>query len=302
MLDYRINTFLSVCRHMNFTKAAEELNMTQPAVSQHIKFLEEKYGLPLFVRENRTPELTPAGQVLLSSLESMHNDETRITENMRLSMEGRKVLHFGVTMTIGEYTIVPVLAELIKNHPDTDIHVHYANTDTLEEYLHKGIISFAIVEGTISCSDFSRRIFRSEEYIAAGSPARFTGETVSITDLTSENLILREEGSGTRWILEQALAMRNMSVRDFRNIIQIENLHSIVSLAEADCGITFLYRAAAEESLKKGTLVEIPVSEFSIMHDFTFIWDGRSVFSGQCQEIFDEIMKYDRQINGGDEI
>ena len=103
MLDFRMETFLTVCNDMNFTHAAEHLNLTQPAVSQHIKHLEKTYGTELFIRDKKKLRLTPAGEILRSALETMRNDENTLKKRMQESIEEKKVLTFGVTMTIGEY-------------------------------------------------------------------------------------------------------------------------------------------------------------------------------------------------------
>ena len=118
MLDFRMETFLTVCNDMNFTHAAEHLNLTQPAVSQHIKHLEKTYGTELFIRDKKKLRLTPAGEILRSALETMRNDENTLKKRMQESIEEKKVLTFGVTMTIGEYAIVPALSRFIKTHPD----------------------------------------------------------------------------------------------------------------------------------------------------------------------------------------
>ncbi len=115
MLDFRMETFLTVCNDMNFTHAAEHLNLTQPAVSQHIKHLEKTYGTELFIRDKKKLRLTPAGEILRSALETMRNDENTLKKRMQESLKGKKVLTFGVTMTIGEYAIVPALSRFVKH-------------------------------------------------------------------------------------------------------------------------------------------------------------------------------------------
>ena len=123
---------------MNFTHAAEHLNLTQPAVSQHIKYLEQKYDTTLFMRDKKKLILTPAGEILRSALETMRNDENTLKKRMKESLEEKKVLTFGVTMTIGEYTIVPSLAEFIKSHPNIDLHIRYGNTPV--SYTHLQVL------------------------------------------------------------------------------------------------------------------------------------------------------------------
>ena len=82
-----------------------------------------------------------------------------------------------------------------------------------------------------------------------------------------------------------------MSVKDFRHLVEIENIHTIVTLLKEDCGISFLYKAAVEQELKKGTLVQIPLSDFMVMHDFTFLWNKGSLFSDEYEHIFQELQK-----------
>ena len=110
MLDFRINTFLTVCQTMNFTKAAEELHITQPTVSQHIHYLEDYYETSLFTYQNRQLALTWAGKTLQERLLRMKNDETTIQKELHENNERIKTLSIGVTMTIGEYAISGALA------------------------------------------------------------------------------------------------------------------------------------------------------------------------------------------------
>ena len=193
-------------------------------------------------------------------------------------------------MTIGEYAIVPALSRFVKTHPDMDFHIRYGNTQTLLTYLCEGTIDFAIVEGYFSGDHYETRIYKAEEYIAVASADHtFENSVHSLKDLTSERLLIREHGSGTRAILTKTLALKNMSVKDFRHLVEIENIHTIVTLLKEDCGISFLYKAAVEQELKKGTLVQIPISDFMVMHDFTFLWNKDSVFSQEYESIFHEL-------------
>ncbi len=290
MLDFRMETFLAVCKYMNFTHAAEALNLTQPAVSQHIKYLEKKYGTPLFIRERKKLTLTPAGEILRSALESMRNDENTMKKRMKESLQAKRVLTFGVTMTIGEYAIVPKLAGFIKAHPDTDFHIRYGNTKTLLSYLYEGSIDFAIVEGYFKEDNYRTRVYKTEDYIAVASREHtFARPIRCLKDLTAERLLVREPGSGTRAILSRVLALKNMSILDFSHIVEVENIHTIVSLLREDCGISFLYKAAVEREIADGTLKEIPLCDFMVQHDFTFIWNKDSIFSAEYEKVFEEL-------------
>ena len=289
MLDFRMDTFLTVCEYMNFTHAAEALGLTQPAVSQHVKHLEQEYDTPLFQRDKKKLHLTPAGEILRTALETMRNDENTLKKRLKESQTQKKILTFGVTMTIGEYAIIPSLTRFIKAHPNTDFYIRYANTQTLLTCLQEGNIDFALVEGYFKSDHYSTRIFKEEEYIAVCSTDHIFSKPVRcLKDLTCEHLLLREHGSGTRAILTKTLALKNMSVEDFKNVVEVENIHTIVSLLLQDCGIAFLYKAAVEDEIARGTLRQIPLEDFQITHDFTFLWNKDSVFSGEYEEIFRE--------------
>lgn len=290
MLDFRMVTFLTVCKYMNFTHAAEALHLTQPAVSQHIRYLEEKYEAPLFYREKKKLSLTPAGELLLCTLETMQNDENTLKKRMQESLSRKKILTFGVTMTIGEYAILPSLAALIKNHPDTDFHIRYSNTQALLTCLQEGSIDFALVEGYFVEDKYETRIYKVDTYIAVASTLhKFQQPVHGLRDLTKERLLTREHGSGTRAILSKTLALKNMSVQDFSHIVEVENIHTIVSLLREDCGISFLYKSAVEEEILKGTLQQIPLADFQMTHDFSFIWNKGSVFSKEYEAVFQEL-------------
>lgn len=291
MLDFRIMTFLSVCRHMNFTYAAEELHITQPAVSQHIRFLEEHYGEKLFERDGKKIKLTPAGKILRAAMTVINDDETSIINRMQNSAKERKSLKIGVTLTIGEYVIAQPLAKYIKEHPETNIQIRFENTAELSKMLTEGKLDIAVVEGNFNTELFESHIYKSEEYIPVCSKThQFAGKVDVLTDLLSERLIVRESGSGTRDILEKNLEARNVNISDFANITEADNIHLIVNLVKHDCGITFLYKAAVEKEIESGNLREIQLDDFSIQHNFAFIWNRGSVFATEYRQISKEFI------------
>ncbi len=290
MLDFRTETFLTVCETMNFTAAAKQLNITQPAVSQHIHFLEEQYHASLFIYKNKRLSLTKAGEILRKRLLTMKNDEKAVMAEINRNFYGIETLSIGVTMTIGEYAIVDKLADFLKNHPEINIHLHYGNTTQLLHLLDKGQISMAIVEGNYPKENYSHKKYSTEDYIAvcAASHKFVNEEPRSIHDLICERLLVREEGSGTRNILEQSLIARGLRISDFTHYTQVENMHSIIGLLKKDCGISFLYKIAVEKDLKSGILKEIVLDDFKMQHDFDIIWEKHSIYTDKylsiCQE------------------
>ena len=292
MLDFRTETFLTVCQTMNFTVAAKQLNITQPAVSQHIHFLEDQYHTSLFIYRNKQLFLTRSGEILRKHLLTMKNDEKAILEELKSNFTGIETLSIGVTMTIGEYAIVDKLANFLIHHPEINIHLHYDNTFQLLKLLDHGQISMAIVEGNYPKENYSHKKYSTEDYIAvcAASHHFFTDHPHTVNDLLYERLLVREKGSGTRNILEQSLIARGLHISDFIHYTQIENMHTIIDLLKKDCGISFLYKIAVENELQSGILREISLDDFKMQHDFDIIWEKHSIYTDKYLSICEEFI------------
>lgn len=285
MLDYRVQTFLCACRHMNFTRAAEELHITQPAVSKHIRDLERFYGSKLFRSEGKRLQLTPAGAVLLSTMTAVQNDESTLIKRMRQT-GSETALALGVTLTIGEYVLSPMLARYLELHPDRDVRVEYANTSRLLELLHGGKLDFILVEGYYKAEEYETLHYRTEPFLPiCAAVHRFVhpGPVRELEDLLGERLLVREPGSGTRDILEKNLALKNLSVSSFAHHVEVASMHTIVDLLVRDCGVAFLYETAAARELAAGALRTIPLAGFHMEHDFTFLWNRSGAFSQEYE-------------------
>jgi LysR family transcriptional regulator, transcriptional activator of the cysJI operon len=291
MMDFRIDTFLAVCRHMNFTKAAEVLNITQPAVSQHIHYLEDLYNAKLFGYEGKKMYLTNAGHILYQAAVTMKHDDLYLKEIINDSNERKNRLIFGATLTIGEFVMANHIKSYLNLYPDAEVRMIVGNTSELLERLSVGEIDFALVEGNFAKGQYDYLVYSQERYIPVCSKNyTFQRKPEKLTDLLSERIIIRERGSGTREIFERNLEYRNLEIEDFRYSVEIGGINAIKSLVEADCGITFLYEAAVKKELEEGILREIKLEDFQVSHDFAFIWNKGSAFSENYGEIF-EILK-----------
>lgn len=287
MLDFRVKTFLTVCETLNFTRTAERLNITQPAVSQHIRYLEEFYKVKLFEYKGKKPGLTAEGKILLDSLTTMAIDEHHLKDSLMACSTDRKKLKFGVTLTVGEYIIPGPLGKLLKKENPDHVSMKVSNTHHLLEDLNRGDIDFAIVEGYFPMSEYDYIKYSTEKYIAVcSSDSSFAKGEHELGDLFTETAIIREEGSGTREIMQRSLEECNYTVSDFSNIIEISNLNAIKKLVEMNCGVTFMYKAAVKEELEKGSLCEISLKDFSVSHNITFIWRKNSIYADYYKEIF----------------
>lgn len=290
MLDFRVYTFLTVCEYMNYTKAAEALHVTQPAVSQHIRYLETLYGIRLFSSEGKKIHLTPAGEKLLYAATAIKNDELFLKELLHCVPSRGPALKFGTTITISESVIATPLAEYIRRHPGANISVAIGNTDELLHKLTSGEIQFAMVEGYYSQELYDSLVYRTEPFIPVCAAGHFfPKEPERLRDLLGEHLLVREPGSGTRDILEKNLELRNIHMDDFRNITEIGSMHVMLQLLEKDTGITFLYKTAVEKGIRDGMVRELHLRDFQMEHDFAFIWNKGSIYGKEYGKICREL-------------
>lgn len=287
MLDFRMDTFLAVCQYMNYTRAAQELNITQPAVSQHIRWLEEQYGTTLFHYANKRLSLTPAGELLRSVALTMKHDEQMLLRRLHDPGALAHRLTFGVTPTVGMSLIPEPLAQYHAQYPDAPITMRVSNTENLCAALDQGELDFAIVEGYFCKSDYDSLLYRREPYLAVcAADYSFSKTPQVLSDLLGETLVVREPGSGNREIIRRALSRENRVVEDFRSVIQVSDMNVLKQLLLLGCGVGFLYQAAAQPQLAQGLLRAIPLEDFQESHDITFLWRKGSVFARQYQHIY----------------
>lgn len=291
MLDFRMQTFLEVCRCMNFTKAAKQLNITQPAVSQHIHYIENFYHTRLFYFQGKKLMLTQAGEVLYQAITTMQHDELCLRDTLVHLDAPTGHLNFGVTLTIGEYIMPQHLSRYLKQYPDTTVRMIVSNTHDLLMRLTEGEIDFALIEGYFTKTEYDSLIYSRESYIpVCSADYTFSEPPVCLEDLLKETVLTREPGSGSREILEKCLAEKNLTFSDFRHCTEIGNLFTLKSLVAEGLGITFLYETAVRQELLSGKFREIHLADFHCTHDFTYIWRKNSIFSDRYQRLFETLL------------
>jgi DNA-binding transcriptional LysR family regulator len=247
--------------------------MTQPAVTQHIQFLENFYQVVLISGKGKNFSLTEEGEALQQYVRTLKANSERILPLLHRIKNQVKPLNFGATLTIGEYTVPPILYQIFKEDPETKISMFVENTHLLQKMLWEGKIDFALLEGHFNHNQFDYKLISNETFIGVCSPEnKIAFKATYLEELLEQNLILREPGSGTRDILEQALYNHNLSIKDFKSRIEIGNMNVIKELCHQNIGITFMYREAVKKEIYEGYLKEIPLGNFDISHPFSFVY------------------------------
>ena len=291
MLDFRIETFLTLCEEKSYTKAAEKLCITQPAVSQHIRYLEQYYDSKLFYYKGKNLSLTPQGEQLLKYALISKADWNKIADTLKKET-GSERISFGATLTIGEYVMPEILSKLIKQSDNTTLSMLVDNTETLLQKLQQGLIDFAFVEGQLDKNEYTTRLFSPAGFIpVCAVNHEFAHRKVSFDEIFSQRLIVREVGSGTRGVLEQVLLEHNQNIKNFSHIVEIGNLNVIKTLVEKGLGITFLYENAVESEISQGLLKKIRLSDFEAVREFNFVCMKGSQFMEKNLEFFERCRK-----------
>lgn len=295
-----MSTFLSVCRTLNYTRSAAELNITQPAVSQHISHLEKVYGAKLFLYRGKKLELTPAGELVRDVASTMAHDESVLRDAIAGLSGLRRTLRLGMTLTAGEYVLAKPLAAYLSEHPNVQLSIASSDTERLLAQLHQGTIDCALVEGFFDKSTYDWRVFGTERLAAVCAPSHpLAGDVTDassevppaydLADLLDQHVLVREKGSGTRAVLEHALAARNLTVESFARSTEVESINIIKTLVESGYGISFLYEAAVARELAAGTLVRLPLAGRPIEHDITLIRLKDNVFQKEFDHFFENL-------------
>ena len=301
MLDFRHETFLTLCSCGSFTKTAALLHITQPAVSQHIKYLEEFYGCKLFDTVNRKIKLTYQGELLKEFTMTVFSDSKHFKENIQSVQTDTMQFSFGATLSIGEYVMPELLCRLLSKYPEMKIHMSVANTQVLLERLNHGELDFIVVEGLFDKSEYDSTLFSLEKFIPVCSPkSEFAQREVGFQEILKSRLILRERGSGTREIFENILQKKNYSLHAFEKVIEIGNMAAIKKIVSNGLGLTFLFEVAGKREIENGSLSIIHIPDFYEQREFNFVLLKNSFFRNRYMKIYELLKQALYEMKNGD--
>lgn len=283
MLDYRVFTFLALYDEMNYRKTAEKLNMTQPGVTQHIHHLERYYGVKLFEYDGRTLSRTKSAERLKRFFDSARAEEAAIHEGF--APDNSVHMKIGATKTIGEFVIVPEVRKFLRS-PNHKLDIIIDNTENLLQMLEHSEIDFAVVEGVFDKSRYGSHLYKKERFVGiCGKNHPFAGQTVSLEQVLKEDIVVRERGSGTRLLLQQAVANRGYSLERFRRCTSISNFSVICELVANDGCITFAYEPISH---CRDDLAIFTVEDLQIKGEFNFVYCSEQIARQKIALIFGE--------------
>ncbi|MCI9405910.1 MAG: LysR family transcriptional regulator [Oscillospiraceae bacterium] len=275
MLDTKIITLLELEKAGSFTKAAQQLHLTQPAISRHIRLLEEELGIKIFQQGTKKLLLTREGKVLLRYAHRLMAISQKAVQAIEDESRHARHLVIGITQTASENMIPQVIAQYCNENPDTHITLITDTINNLYRYLELFEVDIAVTEGVPSEGSSCQSVLLDTDYLCliVAPDHRFAGRnSVQLQELKSEKMILRPAGTGTRKLFENGLERHLESIRNFNVIIEIDNLAMIKDLVALGLGVSVVARSASIQDARKGRLAIVPIENVSLIREIRMVY------------------------------
>ncbi|MCI5661053.1 MAG: LysR family transcriptional regulator [Clostridia bacterium] len=274
MVDVKLFTLLKVYETGNYTRAAEKLSLTQPAVSQHIKQIERELGTVVFDRSGGKIRPTPEGTLVIQYAErvvSLYENLQRALEDKRKSIDRLRV---GITHTSESNIVTEVLAQYAEQFDNMKITIQTDTISNLYEMLKTYKIDIAIVEGAVADPSINSVMLDTDSLVLCVSNEHPLAKRslVTIEELKKEKMILRLPSSGTRNLFAANLESRNLSLEDFNVTLEVDNIATIKDLVRRNYGVSILARSACMDELKKGKITVLPIENLSMIREVNILY------------------------------
>ncbi|MDY0103619.1 MAG: LysR substrate-binding domain-containing protein [Lentimicrobium sp.] len=270
-MDYRDIVFITVAENLSFSKAAKELFISQPAVTNHIKELENKLNISLFERKGNRIYLTEAGKLTydrLKSIRQLYRDMEFDLERMNDTFKG--TLRIGASSTIAQYVVPKVMAAFYKRYPKINIYLLNGNSFEMEQKLTDNEIEIALVENESSRPGIKYIDFLDDEIcvITGFNSVYSKRKIISASDFQQIPLAMRENGSGTLQVIQSSLSKHNINIEKLNILIHLGSTEAIKNfLADFD-GIALVSEKAIEKELRLKEIVKINIKNVSLSRKF----------------------------------
>lgn len=288
MEDVKLVSLLAASELKNFTLAAKKLNLTQPAVSQHIKQLETELNIKIFNRVGNDLKITPEGEILLKYARRIVSLYHELASKLKDEKKHAKSLIIGITHTSESNIVAEVLANYCANNKGTKIKIVSDTIKNLYDKLSTYEIDLAFVEGKVTEKKYSSVLLDTDYLVAVmnlDNPLA-KQKIVNINDLKKEKMILRSKQSGTRNLFVSQLMNMDMSIDEFNVILEIDNIATIKDLIRKGAGVSVLPRSVCFSELKDHSLAILPIENMNMIRETNIVFMKDFI----SQEIVDNIL------------
>jgi DNA-binding transcriptional LysR family regulator len=274
MADRRLQVFHAVAKHLSFTKAAETLFMTQPAVTFQVKQLEEQLNTRLFDRAQGRISLTPAGQLAFEYAERILALSAELDTRLR-EMGGQTAgpLFIGASMTIGEYVLPQLIGEFKARFPAVVPTLFVGNSEAVQERVAERTLDLGFIEGDSHLSSLQNEVCCEDELQVVCAPSHPLAREAGAlpTSLTQYPYVSREAGSGTRAVVDRYLQQVGVSPESMNRVVELGSPEAIKGLVATGLGFAIMSRVIAAKELQLGQLVQVPLSP-PLLRNFSVVY------------------------------
>jgi len=274
MSDRRLKVFHTVARLLSFTKAAEALHMTQPAVTFQVRQLEEYFNTRLFDRTHNKVNLTPAGERVSEFAERIFDLYSEMENSVRdLTGEISGALTVGASTTIAEYMLPALLGEFKNRYPDINLRLKVSNSEGIVSMVEHNVIDLGVVESSVSNKNLIVEVCHEDQLVVVAAPEHELvkrGGKVKAAEIVKYPFVSREEGSGTRDVIMQYLIDQNVNPGELNFCLELGSPEAIKGAVEAGMGITIISRSIINKELKLNTLCELQLDP-PLSRPFSFV-------------------------------
>ena len=274
MSDRRLKVFHTVAKLLSFTRAAEALHMTQPAVTFQVRQLEEAFNTRLFDRTHNKVSLTPTGEKVSEFAERIFDLYTEMENSVRdLTGEIRGALTIGASTTIAEYMLPALLGEFKNRYPEINLRLKVSNSEGIVSMVEHNVIDLGVVEAPVSNKNLIVEGCRDDHLVVVAAPDHELvkrGGKVKPADLKDYAFVTREEGSGTREVIMQYLIDENVNPAEMNYSLELGSPEALKGAVEAGMGISILSRSTIQKELKLNTLAELQLDP-PLSRPFSFV-------------------------------
>ena len=285
MADQRIRSFLKVYETGNFTKAADSLALTQPAVSKHIKSLEDEFGVELFVRSRNKLYATPEGKLVAKYARKMLQLELNMRKDLNNAKKQLSGISVGITHTAESNASAEALAAFAMAHENMKVKIISDTTDKLCGMLKDYRLDLAVIEGRISDPSLESVVLDTDCLVLAVPPEHPLADKpfITVEELKKETLIIRSRHSGTRNMFVSSLEARNMHLDEFSILMELDNIATIKDLIRRGFGVSVLPRSTCEDEWKKGKICLLPIEGLGMIREMNLVyrkdWERPAILS-----------------------
>ncbi len=272
---HQLHIFHTVAEKGSFSAAAQALHMTQPAVTMQVQSLEELLGTKLLLRSTKRIELTDAGSVLMPyarrSMDLIREAEGAMARYAS-GLKGR--LQLGASLTIGDYILPRLLGPFNREHPDISIRMKVMNTTQIMDHIQNHQLDFGLIEAPITHPDLQTEPVLSDELqliVGRRHPLAGRGE-VTLAEAIGYPLVLREEGSGTRQVMEDQMTLQAIHPQDLQIVMELGSTGAVKSAVEAGIGMSFVSASSIKHELSLGLLETVRIVDADFSRKFYSIY------------------------------